>query len=164
MLMRAGSDQPEIEPKHDRGIVPVMQERRPRGERETFRVGLAVSATCTTSISAFFLSVRFRTEQTAIPDSLGLCEISSRGRPVVFQPNSQSSATPSKWRPVYDCAIRELDDAKSRERIAEARNATLDRAEQILTDPASEERVALKHALRTLKLLDEAAVKEKKAA
>jgi hypothetical protein len=82
----------------------------------------------------------------------------------VFQPNSQCSAAPSKWRPVYDRAVRELDDAKSHERIAEARNAILDRAEEILTDPASEERVALKQALRTLKLLEEAAVREQRAA
>jgi hypothetical protein len=82
----------------------------------------------------------------------------------VFQPNSQSSAKSSKWRPFYDCAIRELDDAKSQERIAAARSAILDRAEEILTDSASEERVALKHALRTLKLLEQAAVGEKRAA
>jgi hypothetical protein len=41
------------------------------------------------------------------------------------------------------------------ERIAEARHAILDRAEEILTNPSTDERAALNHALRTLQLLDE---------
>jgi hypothetical protein len=61
----------------------------------------------------------------------------------------------TRWRPLYECAIRELDDATSHERIAEARHAILDRAEEILTNPSTDERAALNHALRTLQLLDE---------
>ena len=68
-----------------------------------------------------------------------------------------SSARHSRWSQLYECAIREPDNTKLHERVAEARHAILDRAEELLDHTFSEERCALKHALRTLKLLEEAA-------
>ena len=47
---------------------------------------------------------------------------------------------------------------------ADARNAIRDRAEEILEQPSCDEGRALNHALRTLKLLEEAAIRERKAA
>lgn len=44
----------------------------------------------------------------------------------------------SIWRELYERAILELDDARVPERIAEARHAIHDRAEEILTDSSSQ--------------------------
>jgi hypothetical protein len=68
------------------------------------------------------------------------------------------------WKQLYETAILEIDDAKLPKRIAAARCAILDRAEEILTKPPSAERHALNNALRTLQLLDEVAVGERSSA
>jgi hypothetical protein len=78
--------------------------------------------------------------------------------------NCSSTDPLSRWNQLYQCAIQELDNARLPERVAEARHAILDRAEELLRHPLSEERHALKHALRTLKLLEEKAAREKSAA
>ena len=64
------------------------------------------------------------------------------------------------WRKLYEAAILEIDNTRLPKRIAEARCAILDRAEEILTNPTSDERHALKSALHTLRLLDEVAARE----
>jgi hypothetical protein len=64
------------------------------------------------------------------------------------------------WKQLYETAILEIDNSKLPKRIAEARRAILDRAEEIQTNPPSDERHALNNALRTLRLLDEVAARE----
>lgn len=83
---------------------------------------------------------------------------------MVHFPLYSSSLAVSKWKHLYECAILEADNANLQERIAEARRAILDRAEEILVQPSSDEGHALNHALRTLHLLEEVAVREKRAA
>jgi hypothetical protein len=68
------------------------------------------------------------------------------------------------WKQLYESAILELDTTKLPKRIIEARHAILDRAEEILTNPPSDERHALNSALRTLRLLDEVAARERSSA
>ena len=68
------------------------------------------------------------------------------------------------WKAVYEGAISDSEYAISLNRISDARNAILDRAEDILTHPSTEERRDLCHALRTLRLLEESAIRELKAA
>jgi hypothetical protein len=68
------------------------------------------------------------------------------------------------WKQLYEIAILEIDSTKLPKRIAEARCAILDRAEDILTNPPSDERHALNDALRTLRLLDEVAARERSSA
>jgi hypothetical protein len=68
------------------------------------------------------------------------------------------------WKQLYESAILEIDNARLPKRIAEARCAILDRAEEILTAPTSDERNALNDALRTLRLLDEVAARERSSA
>jgi hypothetical protein len=77
---------------------------------------------------------------------------------------SNLPSTPSIWRQLYECAIQEQDDTKVHQRVTDARNAILDRTEEILTQPPNNERLALNHALRTLQLPEEVAVREKSAA
>lgn len=78
--------------------------------------------------------------------------------------NSSSSNTLPRWNQLYERAIRELDNTKLSERVAEARHAILNRAEELLDHSFSEERHVLNHALRTLKLLEEKAAREMGAA
>jgi hypothetical protein len=68
------------------------------------------------------------------------------------------------WQSAYEGAISDSEYSVRLDRIADARNAILDRAEEIMTSPSSEESRALSHALRTLRLLEEAAIRERKAA
>ena len=68
------------------------------------------------------------------------------------------------WKAVYEGAISDAEYSVSLDRIADARAAILDRAEEILTQPSTDERRALNHALRTLRLLEETAIREHKAA
>ena len=68
------------------------------------------------------------------------------------------------WKAVYEGAISDSEYSVSLNRIADARNAIFDRAEEILTHPSTDERIALSHALRTLRLLEETAIRENKAA
>lgn len=69
-----------------------------------------------------------------------------------------------RWEAIYEGAISGTEYFVSLSRIADARNAILDRAEDILTNPSTEERRELTHALRTLRLLEQAAIREHKAA
>jgi len=69
-----------------------------------------------------------------------------------------------RWKMAYEGAISDSSYSVSLDRIADARNAILDRAEEILTHPSSDERRALTQALRTLQLLEESATRGRKAA
>lgn len=68
------------------------------------------------------------------------------------------------WKRVYEGAISDSDYSVKLDRIADARNAILDRAEEILTHPSSHERRALNDALRTLRMLEQTAVRGRKVA
>jgi hypothetical protein len=70
----------------------------------------------------------------------------------------------SSGRQVYERAILELDGKRLPGRIAAARHAIFDRAEEILTKPSGGENHELHDALRALRLLEEAAVRERSAA
>ena len=69
-----------------------------------------------------------------------------------------------RWQSIYEGTVSDSEYSVNLDRIAHARNASLDRAEEILTHPSSDERRALTHALRTLRLLEETAVRGNKAA
>jgi hypothetical protein len=71
---------------------------------------------------------------------------------------SSKNSIPSDWKRVYEGAISDCEYSVRLDRIAEARHAIFDRAEEILTQPSSQERRALRQALRTLQLLEEAAI------
>ena len=70
----------------------------------------------------------------------------------------------SAWKQAYECAILELDGNKLPSRVAETGCAIHDRAEEILTCSSLAEHRALNNALHTLRLLEEAAAREKPAA
>jgi hypothetical protein len=70
----------------------------------------------------------------------------------------------TRWQSAYEDAISDSEYSVRLDRITDARNAILDRAEEILTRPSTEERRALSHALRTLRLLEETANRERRAA
>ena len=72
-------------------------------------------------------------------------------------PFSDDASSRSIWQERYARAILELDQGKLPERIAEARRAIRDRAEEILArlqEPSDDERRALNNALRNLRLLE----------
>jgi hypothetical protein len=68
------------------------------------------------------------------------------------------------WKQFYERAILELDTNQLPGRIADARHAIFDRAEEILTKPSGGENHELHDALRALRLLEEVAVRERSAA
>jgi hypothetical protein len=72
--------------------------------------------------------------------------------------------TSFRWKQLYGSAIIKIEATGLKERIAEARCAILDRAEEILTRPSCDEHRGINDALRTLRLLEEAAVTAKTAA
>jgi len=76
-----------------------------------------------------------------------------------FPPNRND-----RWKAIYEGALSDSDYGVRLDRIADARNAILDRAEEILEHPSCDEGRALTHALRTLKLLEDVAIRERKAA
>jgi hypothetical protein len=60
----------------------------------------------------------------------------------------------SSWKQLYERAILELDSNELPGRIADARHAIFDRAEEILTEPAGGENHELHDALRDLRRLN----------
>ena len=64
------------------------------------------------------------------------------------------------WRQLYESAILELNPQLLPSAIAAARRAMLDRAEEIITQPRSDEHRALNSALRTLRILEEVGQRE----
>jgi hypothetical protein len=77
---------------------------------------------------------------------------------------SHGTSFASSWKQFYERAVLELDRNQSRERIADARHAIFDRAEEILTKPSGGENHELHDALRALRLLEEVAVRARSAA
>jgi hypothetical protein len=75
----------------------------------------------------------------------------------------RSASIDSQWKQLYESAILELDSTKMPSRIAEARRAILDRAEETLTYPSSDEN-PLNNALHALRLLEAVVAGEKPAA
>jgi hypothetical protein len=75
-----------------------------------------------------------------------------------------TSQRSDRWKAIYEGTISDSEYSVSLGRIADARNAILDRAEEILTHPSTDERRALTHALRTLRVLEETASRGRKAA
>jgi len=65
------------------------------------------------------------------------------------------------WQHLYEAAMLEVDDGLLPARIADARRAMHDRIEEVLTNPSSDEHRALGDALRTLRILEEVATREK---
>jgi hypothetical protein len=68
------------------------------------------------------------------------------------------------WKQLYEAAVLELDNSKLPRRIAEARCAIYDRAEETLTSSLLAERHALNNALHTLQILEAVIAREKSAA
>jgi hypothetical protein len=64
------------------------------------------------------------------------------------------------WRRLYQSAILELNRQRLPQAITLARRAILDRAEEIITRPPTDEHSALNAALRTLRTLEEVAARE----
>jgi hypothetical protein len=77
---------------------------------------------------------------------------------------SQGASFASSWKQFYERAILELDSHQLPGRIADARHAIFDRAEEILTKPSGGENHQLHDALRALRLLEEVAMRGRSAA
>ena len=67
------------------------------------------------------------------------------------------------WKQLYQSAVVELDAAQLPLRVAEARTAMLDRAKEIFDWTGDDEFHALCNGLRELRLLEEAATRQKPA-
>jgi hypothetical protein len=76
----------------------------------------------------------------------------------------QKTLPAGTWEQLFECAIVELDHAQLPRRILDARHAIPDRAEEILSRPSCDERLALNTAFRTLRTLEEVIAKGKSAA
>lgn len=70
------------------------------------------------------------------------------------------SLSSQRWRSLYQDLVSVPESSVTLDRIVNTRNAVLDRAEEILTDPPSNERQALTHALHTLRRLEQTAVRD----
>ena len=78
-----------------------------------------------------------------------------------FTPLPPDGPSPgATWTQLYQSALVELNRRRLPEAIAVARRAILDRAEQIITKPPTDEHRALNAALRTLRALEEVAAEE----
>jgi len=77
---------------------------------------------------------------------------------------SPGASFTSSWKQFYERAILELDSNQLPGRVADARHAIFDRAEEIVTKPSGGENHELHDALRALRLLEEVAVRERSAA
>ena len=77
---------------------------------------------------------------------------------------SHGTSFASSWKQFYERAVLELDLNQLPRRIADARHAIFDRAEEILTKPSGGENHELHDALRALRLLEEVAGRERSAA
>ncbi len=78
-----------------------------------------------------------------------------------FDPSPYRS---DRWKAAYEGALSDSEFTVRLDRIADARNAIFDRAEEILTHSSGEEGRALNQALRTLRVLEETAIRGRKAA
>lgn len=69
-----------------------------------------------------------------------------------------------QWETIYERAVSDSEYSVNFDRIADARNAIFNRAEELFDDGSSEERIALNRALRTLRVLEETAIRRSDAA
>jgi hypothetical protein len=68
--------------------------------------------------------------------------------------NASAAFCMTTWQKLYEKAVLEADNSKLCERIAAARHAILDRAEEIHTGSSGDEHRALNAAMRTPKILE----------
>jgi hypothetical protein len=61
------------------------------------------------------------------------------------------SPSPQDWRRVYFAAVLEMDPAQLTQRVNEARQAILDRIQELLTKPTSFEHTDMYNALNVLR-------------
>jgi len=73
---------------------------------------------------------------------------------------TDGAASGAQWKRFYESALLELNPQLVAGAITVARHAILDRAEEIMTKPSSDEHFALNSALRILRTLEELAAKE----
>ena len=84
--------------------------------------------------------------------------IPSRSRSAIPSPSrSDSAASGAQWKQFYESALLELNPQRLPVAITLARCAIFDRAEEIMSNPATDEHVALNSALRILRTLEMAA-------
>ena len=76
----------------------------------------------------------------------------------------RSTSVDSQWKQLYESAILELDNNKLPGRIAEARRAIHDRAEETLIHSLVAEHRLLNNALHALRILEVVTAREKPAA
>jgi hypothetical protein len=74
------------------------------------------------------------------------------------------STSPVGWKQLYQSALLETDPAKVLVRVADADTAICDRIQELLSRPSCEEHLALKSALRFLRILEEETLEARDAA
>src|SRR5260370_40929559 len=84
----------------------------------------------------------------------------SSGRTSSDHVSSGRASLGAGWQQLYTSAVLELDEGRLPERVAVARRAILDRADEILTTARTDEHRALSDALRFLRLLEEVVARE----
>jgi hypothetical protein len=84
----------------------------------------------------------------------------AQANPFPSPSRSDVAASGAQWKRLYESALLELNPQRLPVAITVARRAIFDRAEEIMTKPASEEHRALNSALRILHTLEEMAAKE----
>ena len=70
----------------------------------------------------------------------------------------------TEWQSLYERVVSDSEYSMNFDRIADARNAIFDRAEELLDRGSSEEQSAMNRALRTLRLLEESGLRRSDAA
>ena len=93
----------------------------------------------------------------SIPSASGRISL---GRASSGHASSGRASLGAGWEQLYTSAVLELDEGRLPKRVAVARRAILDRAEEILTTVRTDEHRALRDALRFLHLLEEVVGKE----
>jgi hypothetical protein len=73
-----------------------------------------------------------------------------------YDEENRKRPRPGDWKELYQLAVTELDSAKLRQRVADARNAILDRVEETHTKPFPyDERQQLNDALNGLRVIQQ---------
>jgi hypothetical protein len=72
--------------------------------------------------------------------------------------------SPAAWKQRYQFALLETDPAKLPRRVADAHTAICDRIRELHSSPACDEHLALKSALRFLRILERETLEERKTA
>jgi len=93
----------------------------------------------------------------SIPSASGRISL---GRASSGHASSGRASLGAGWEQLYTSAVLELDEGRLPKRVAVARRAILDRAEEILTTARTDEHHALRDALHFLLLLEEVVGKE----